>query len=343
MNVTVDVKPSLPHAGTSLASSLCPLMQAAGRPEWSMARLVGVMGHAFQFEMKEGGGSVMHDHIDWGLALDLLPEIVQFRTFNATARDEDIDLPALKREARDAVRAGLARGYPAMAWSPMSPEMKAEPPPHPVCWGLLIGYNETEETYTVRHPWVSDTYTVRYDAIGPGGHNPWFNVKVFDKPSAIDEKTTHLRALRDAVAFADGTRYKGDDDHSAEHRAQPQGFAAYDLWREAFGSEDIPLESSRHNADMLKSRRLLAAEYVRELTVIFPEAAEPLAAAATHYDRELESLNPLYDLCVAAKKNQAWSAGNRAEAGRLIGEALKADREAIASIEAALSLLNRSQ
>ena len=47
MNVTVDVEPLQPHKGTTLASCLHPLMAATGRPEWSMARLQGVLGHAF--------------------------------------------------------------------------------------------------------------------------------------------------------------------------------------------------------------------------------------------------------------------------------------------------------
>ena len=65
-----------------------------------------------------------------------------------------------------------------------------------------------------------------------------------------------------------------------------------------------------------------------------PKAAEPLEAAATHYDREMESLNPLHDLCDTACERQAWHAEDRSEAGKLIGDALEAEREAIASIEA---------
>ena len=83
------------------------------------------MGHAFQFQMEEGGRHVMHDALDWGVALDILPHLAQFRTFNATKRDTDVDLPALKREARDAVRASLQKGYPSLVWQPMSDGMKA--------------------------------------------------------------------------------------------------------------------------------------------------------------------------------------------------------------------------
>ena len=303
------------------------------------------MGHAFHFEMKEGGGGVTHDNIDWGLALDFVPQLAEFHEFGATKRDMDVDLPALKREARDSVRAGLARGFPALVWQPMSLEQKASDHPahHAYCWGLIVGYNEAEETYTVRHPYVSETYTVRYDLIGHADPVEWFNIRVYVEPSVEEEKGLHLTALQNAIAFAKGVRYT--DERFVRHngkRSIPYGFAAYELWGKAFESkDDIPLEITRHHAETLRRRRLVAAAYMRELTGLFPEAAEPLEAAAIHYDRELASLNPLYDLCVAAKKSKAWSAENRAEASRLIGEALKADREAVASIEGALALLDR--
>ncbi len=336
MNVMVDVTPS--NRGDTLPLCLAPFMQTVGGPEWSMARLEGAMGHAFQFQMKEGGRHVMHDALDWGVALDILPHLAQFRTFNATKRDTDVDLPALKREARDAVRASLQKGYPSLVWQPMSDEMKANHH-HGYCWGLVVGYNEAEETYTVRHPYVSDTYTIRYDAFGQTGSADWFNVRVFEEQTTVDEKTTHLTALRNAVAFANGTRYAPEN----RRKDRPIGFSAYELWRAAFESEDISLEPSFHHAETLKGRRLSAATYLRELVTRFPEAAEPLEAAATHYDRELESLNPLYDLCAAARESGAWTAGGRVEAARLIGEALKADRDAIANIEAALARIEGSR
>ena len=69
---------------------------------------------------------------------------------------------------------------------------------------------------------------------------------------------------------------------------------------------------------------------------------EPLEAAAIEYDRELESLNPLFDLCDIARERRAFTVEERVEARRLIGEALEADRKAIAQIEAALKILDKS-
>ena len=287
--------------------------------------------------MQEGGGHVMHDNIDWGPAMDLLPALAQFRAFDAPHTDTtDIDLSTLKLEARDAVRAGLERGYAALVWQPMSVEME-ESHHHGFCWGLIVGYNEKDETYTIRHPYVSETYTVCYDAIGHTGAE-WFHVQVVDFPKD-DERSTHVTALRNAVAFAHQTRFAADDKRNAKRRARPHGFFAYEVWVQAFESEDVPLETSRHHAEVLKGRRNAAGTYLRELFTIFPEATESLEAAAAHYDCESDSLNPLYELCAAAREREAWTNEERASAGALIGEALKADRDAITEIETALSLI----
>ena len=91
---------------------------------------------------------------------------------------------------------------------------------------------------------------------------------------------------------------------------------------------------------MLSSRRPAAAAYVRELLVVFPEASGHLEAAAQAYDRESEVLKPLHELLHSAHHREAITAEERAEAQRLIDEALAADRDAIAQIEAALAILS---
>ena len=336
-SVTVDVSPTLPHQGTTLASCLCSLLEAVGRPEWTMARLQGVLGHAFQFDMKEGGLHVNHDHLDWGPAVDILPRIAQFQTFMAEENDQNVDFPALKQEARGAVVNALDRGAPTLVWSPMSESMREGGHHHGVCWGLIVGYSELEETYTIRHPFVEYTYSVRYDEVGQSEEIESIYMKVYCHPSTADEKTTHLTALQTAVAIAHATRFAADDARNANRRETPHGFAAYETWRKAFESEDVPPNTTHHHLEMLMWRRVAAATYLRELAGLFPNAAESFKAAASHYDREMDSLNPLHDLCDTACDRQAWHAGDRAEARRHIGDALEAEREAIAYIEAALA------
>ena len=339
MNVMVDVSPALPHQGTTLASCLCPLMQAVGCPEWTMARLQGVLGHAFQFDMKEGGLHVNHDHLDWGPALDILPRIANFQVLDSDESDSGDKLLALKQAARDAVYVSLKRGAPALVWSPMSLEMK-EKHQYAVCWGLIVGYSEAEETFTFRHPFVGGTYAIRYDEFGFPNPNEPISIRVYDGPSTANERTTYLTALRNAVAVAHATRYAPDDKRNANRRVTPHGFAAYEVWRQAFKSEDIPTSTTHHHLEMLMWRRVAAATYLRELVPLLSEAAEPLEAAAVHYDHEVESLNPLHDLCDAACEREAWRAEDRSQAGELIGKALESEFEAIASIEAALAMLD---
>ncbi len=159
MNVQVDVAPTQPNAGTTLASTLNALLATVGHAKWSMARLQGVMGHAFQFQMAPDGGGHMHDNLDWGIALEALPKIAQFRSYEA-AKGDSVDLAALKSEARDAARRSLLRDVPALVWQPMSRVQKADkshPAHHAYCWGLVVGYNEKDHTYTIRHPFVTGT------------------------------------------------------------------------------------------------------------------------------------------------------------------------------------------
>lgn len=339
MNVMVDVSPTMPHQGTTLASCLCSLLQAVGRPEWTMARLQGVLGHAFQFDMKEGGLHVNHDHLDWGPAVDVLPRIAQFQTFMADENDQNVDLPTLKREARAAVVNALERGAPTLVWSPISRTMREGGHHHGVCWGLIVGYSESAETYTVRHPFVEQTFSVRYDEVGQSEEIESIYMKVYCNPSTADEMTTHHTALQTAVAIAHSTRFAADDERNANRRATPHGFAAYETWCKALESEDVPPNTTHHHLEMLMWRRVAAATYLQDLVSVFPEAGKQLAAAASRYDREMESLHPLHNLCDAACERQAWHAEDRAEARRLIGDALQADREAIARIEAALALI----
>jgi hypothetical protein len=337
-----DAHPALPHDGTTLASCLCALMKSLGRPEWSMARLQGVMGHAFHFEMAVGGGNVKHDNMDWGPALDFLSLFAKFQSFKATKHDTDINLPALKQEARDAVRASLENGSPALVWQPMSLAQKESDHPahHANCWGLIVGYNERDETYTVRHPFVDTTYTVRFDLIGHADPAELFRVLVYDGPSQADECAMHRTALRNAVAFAHATRFAADDARNAKRRAAPHGFAAYELWREAFAADEVPTLNSCHHVEVLSARRRAAAGYLREAKLIFPNAAVKLEAAAMHYDHELEPLNVIHDLCNTACQRGAWHANERAGVRAAIGDALQAERKAVCHIQEALEVLD---
>ena len=183
----------------------------------------------------------------------------------------------------------------------------------------------------IRQPAEELDYPVRFDAIGFADPINWFRVGTF-KPKDLDDNALHLTSLRNAVTFANGTRY--------DSPKNPYGFAAYELWQEAFES-DVKLNATLFHTETLKPRREAAAAYLRELTYVYPAAAKPLEAAAAHYDREIESITAIFDLCVATTKHEpeVFTPDQRAEIRSLIAQALKADRDAVAQIEAALKIL----
>ncbi|MBT3265505.1 hypothetical protein HN371_00055, partial [Candidatus Poribacteria bacterium] len=184
---------------------------------------------------------------------------------------------------------------------------------------------------------ASEAFTVRYDAIG---HTDppweWFCVLVYDEPAPADVTTTHTTALENAVDLANGTRW------FRETRPDAMGLAAYELWRDAFASDEVSPRHSAIHAEMLMAFRQHAAAYLREIVAILPDAAPALEQAATRYDHEIETLGRLHDLCGKAADAGGFSGDGRAEAAAMVTAALQAERDAIASIEAALAVLDES-
>lgn len=323
MNVAVDVSPTRPYAGTTLVSCLHPLMQAVNRPEWSMARLQGVLGHAFHFEMKKSGDWVMHDSLDWGSkALELLPQLARWTVFHVTNQDTEVDRPAFMQEAREAARDSLARGIPALVWQPMTPEMRADNR-WAVSWGLIVGYNERDETYTVRHPNLAEEYTIRYDALGQTDGAGLISVRVFSRLNDTEPASLHRAALQNAVALANGAKYGSG---GADSR---RGFGAYELWREVFDSDEIPVEPSRNHAEVLWARRTAASEYLRELIALYPDTARPLGEGAAHFECEVEAIDEIRKILGAAVVEDPITPEDRSRIGAQITEALEYDRAAI--------------
>jgi hypothetical protein len=296
--------------------------------------------------MKEGGGDVWQEaKLDYAHEpgfFEMLPALgYRIRGFDAVRRDEQGDFHALKREAWNAVKASIDRGVPALVWQPMTQEMK-EQGIRAGAWGMLVGYDESDETYAVRHQYLGrgrETYTVRYDALGYAAAVNWFYVLVYDGPAPVDARSTHLTALQNAVAFAGDTRWPPATGH---HRGELRGLDAYGLWREAIESGDAAPEFSQHHAYDLQRLRGHAAAYLRELVDVFPAAAANLQEAAGHYDQLVDTTTTLAVLCADARDAGGFSNDTRAEAAALITTALEADRTAIASIEVAIAVLDES-
>ena len=135
-----------------------------------------------------------------GIAFGLVKKLARSPAYNTNKHKTDVDRSAVEREARDAVRETLDKGIPALVWQPMTLEMKANRQ-FAYCWGLIVGYNEEDETYAVRHPARPETYAIRYDAFGHSDGAEWFHIRIFEEARA-DARALHVNGLRNAVQFA---------------------------------------------------------------------------------------------------------------------------------------------
>ena len=335
---------------TRIISAFHDMLRAPSQTEWSPARLQGVLGNAFSFEMKKGGGDVWQEgNLDWWLVFETRPEedlgcrIQRFQT-RQEVTDPD-ESRKIKAAAWDAVRASIDRGIPAAAWAPMYPKEDSARD-----WGLLVGYDEADESFIVRRR--GGEFGVRYDEIGDVDPPEDFCVFVYDGSEQGDVPSTHVKALRNAVAFANGTRYDTD---KAPIKVDARGLAAFELWRDAIDSGASPDPGQRHprshgivkdtqsHAGVLTSLRRYAAAYLRDLTDVFPVAGSELRSAAGHYDRVAEASGKLYSVCERSVPADEFTDDARAEASRLISTALQAERNAIASVKAALALIEATE
>jgi hypothetical protein len=341
MSKVLEYEP-LPNMST-IVEALRGVFQGAEQEDWSAPTLQGIFGHAFNFNMKRGAGEVwQEDYLDYhGGFFETLPEIPQFRILLARQARKDGDFTSLKTEAWDAVRESIDRRIPAIAWQPMSCEQKAAGV-RAGAWGLLVGYDGADETYAVRHQYHKggqEAFTVRYDAIGHSDPSEWFCVLVYEGPADVDLGHIHIRALRNAIAFSEGTRSESADYREVSGR----GLAAYELWLDAFETEDVSAEQSKIHAFKLTRYREHAKDYLHELVDIYPEAASELNQTAALYDREFSATNRLEDFCSASENEGGFTSKSRSEAHTILHEAMEAEHAATSKIKECLVVLTESK
>jgi len=330
---------------STLIGTFDPLLKALGQ-DWSASYITGVLGHAFCFSMRKDAGEVWQTSaIDWWLFFDVLKHFgYDVLVFDAVLNNPNIPAPspeeykAIKERAWEAVKANIDRGIPAVAWTPMTLEQKSQGT-NAYEWALLVGYDSKEKTYTVRHITAGE-YTVPYDGFGYTDPVNWFCVIVFGSRGKFHQMAVEVASLQRAVDFAHGREVGADWSGWAE----AGGFAAYELYREAYQSGNAhPWHGPKH-AGFLRGSRSHAARYLREIVEHFPkEGAEFLRRAAVAYDEEAKIAAKLKE----AAEQAATPLGRDDEATQqdivsLISSALEAEQRAIGNIEKTLAALPSS-
>ena len=329
---------------STFIGTLHPMLKAAGE-EWSVPYLTGTFGHAFSFSMKIGDGAVWQQaNIDWWLLWDTITSIgYEFQEFQVVRKGRQpeptpTEFQRIKDQTWETVKASIDRGTPAIAWQPMTIDQQNSGV-SAYGWASLVGYDEIEKTYTVRHQHYTTEYSVPYDQFGSTDPARWYCVMVLvSEKKPFDRMALEVKSLEHAVAFAHGTRFDLDD---APYAVDAVGFAAYELWRQALENGDVDIGFTEHAAWILWEMRENAAAYLREIADHFPEtSSRALSDAATFYDEEIEAIVKLVNICRAyEKKHESFTKSKRQEVAVLINAALDAEKKAIGKIESALAAL----
>ena len=331
------VKPT--QGDSTFVGTLHPTLKAAGG-DWSIPRLSGTFGHAFSFSIKIGDGAVWQQaNIDWWLLWDMITSIgYEFQEFQVVLQGKQLvptptELQNIKDRTWEAVKTSIGQGIPAIAWQPMTVEQR-DSGVSAYGWALLVGYDETEKTYTVRHQDYTTEYNVPYDQFGFTDSVNWYCVMILAEKKPFDRMALEVKSLKHAVAFAHGTRF---DLKKAPYAVDALGFAAYELWKQALESGDVDVGFTEHAAWILWEMRKNAAAYLREITDHFPEvSSRALSDAAVFYDEEIKAIVKLVNIC---KEHKSFTTPMRQEAVTALNAALEAEKKAIGKIEEALAAL----
>ncbi len=340
----------LPGA-SALVGSIHGIFNAA-EIDGSLARVNSLLGYSFHFCIRpEGAMTEHHSVIEWALFFGVLDRLgFETQHFEATLGEDYIkerqpyykrpaaaELSKIKEDTWSAVRASIDRDIPAIAWSPMTKAQKEERV-GAFEWGLLVGYDEEQRTYTVHHRWRSNkAFTVPYDEFGYNDDAQWYYVIVFGDHTPPDERAIATAALKDAVSYAEGTHYDKD---TCCYPVAAVGFAAYEVWRDVLVAGLPDAASVRNNAGELKFNRQQAAEFLRESADLFDApVAQVLSDAAACYDMEVAILTEVRNIARAAYEGGEFSAVHRREAVSGVGAALEAEKLAIGHIKSALTML----
>lgn len=349
--VLTKVEANCHESASALVGSLHGIFNAA-EIDWSLAKVNSLLSYSFHFCIRpEGAISEHHSVIKWDLFFGVLDRLgFATRHFEAylaanwhhsdgtrAKSTTAAELDKLRENTWSAVCASIDRGIPAIAWSPITVVQKEEGV-GAFEWGLLVGYDEEQRTYTVHHRWRSNkAFTVPYDGFGHIDGAGWYYVIVFGDHTPPDEKTIATAALKDAVAYADGTRYDKD---VCCYPVAAVGSAAYEVWRDALVAGLPDTRSVRNNANELKHNRQNAAEFLRESTAYFDApVAQALSDAAACYDMEIAVLTEVRNIARAAYEASEFSAAQKRATVSNVAAALEADKLAIRHIESALEML----
>lgn len=293
--VLLDYEPA--SGGGDIAGCLVPALHSVGI-DWSLERMRGFLGQAFDFSMDPDGGplepmqqGMLHQWTWFFPMLDYFPvENINARLLGPYASPPG-EHAAAKKRGNAAIRAGLDAGRPTIIWQAMTAEQFQEGKgPKAWLWSLAVGYDEDAGTVTVRNRMV-DEVTIRFDELGHSdpSKNDYGVLVVTPPTEPIDWLAANRRVLERAIEASQGK--------APGAQAEAHGLAAYEMWLAAFDQGTVSVPDVVRHATYLAEARSAAAVFLDEVEGDFPEAAQAhLREAADHYDDQVDALQDLRTL-----------------------------------------------
>lgn len=305
-------------------------LHALGK-DWSLSYVMGITGTAFRLTVDERiDESGPTNVLDWDRWFAMIQEWgfevsvynAQLKSFSPEiAINTEEEFRATQAAAWDAVRASLDRGAPAIAWMPVTLEQKEQ---GIRCeYGLLVGYDNEAGTYQVRLPW-REMHSVPWDGFGRADPVNWFNVIVFGKEKALDQR----KLERDSLAFA--------VEHA--HSARPgHGFGGYATWLNSLENGRVQSNGSPRIARLLRESREHAAAFLKEIAGHFPDAAADLSEAERQYRLVAQSWEAYVRQFTPDTPGTVKDASKRTAGLEAVRAAYEAEQVAVKALERALA------
>jgi RNA polymerase sigma-70 factor (ECF subfamily) len=320
---------------SGLTWPLYACLHALGK-DWSLAYTMGITGTAFRFTVDERiADTGPTDVLDWdhwfatlgALGCEVTVFNAQLKSFSpAVPTNTEAEFHATQSRARDAVRATLDRGVPAIAWHPFTLEQKARG--FRCEYGLLVGYDAAKGVYHVRLPGRA-IYSVPWDGFGRADPVNWFHVIVFGGESPRDVRAQAWEAVRFAAEHA-RSRHPG------------HGLGGYETWLAALESGKIQPDGSPKAARLLRECREHAAAFLQEISVNSPETASELLEASQQYRQVSSAWDEYVRVFADAPADAAHDPSQQAAARQCVETAYAAEKTAVEALERAIDHADRA-
>lgn len=306
---------------SSVHAALEQIMRASGESV-SYEYLVGISSLAFR--MQVGGLCPSSPHPACGYPC--INRSLELFSLQSKAHDFDQDKRKVPAELFDVIVQSIDAGLPVSTGEEED--------------GLIIGYNQESKALIAYHPHTFDgskPFVIAFDAL----HKICWGIGVYAKPrnEPIDHQALVIESLKQAVTMA---RQERADNYDL-------GFKAWDTYIHTLETQKklsrAELLGNAWIYECLIQYRQIAAQYLREVSTQFNEAAQPhLKLAADLYDQMARKIligdKPASEIAPYPQslgRGQRWTIDKRRDQITRLQQALALEVQAINAIETALA------